>query len=229
MRFLSNRNKSLANRVFFVDSDPTNSQSPMPMIAFTIMANVQPSFAHIEPNTGEAHSGSNILSWIKKSLFAPLCIGAWITWQYSGLETDTIGSNQPDHPAIFVNQPSVNLGDVASGRVNTCSYVIKNTNQVTVTLLGSKPSCSCTIVDGLPAKLAPSEEKEIRLRIAAPEEPVPFFGNVILYTDDPRCRELGLAYEGRCIPKVVEKTDDQTNLDDRTRSDRQQLTHSMEG
>jgi hypothetical protein len=101
---------------------------------------------------------------------------------------------------LFVDDRDRSIGDIRAGTKLTLQYAVTNLTGHPVRLLGARPSCSCTVVDDLPATLAALETRSIPVVIDTSERvKEALTGTVDIFTDEPRSQTLRLAFAGRIV------------------------------
>jgi len=95
---------------------------------------------------------------------------------------------------VIVDKQNRSLMNVEPNAVCTLEYQVANQTPHRLTVIGAKTSCSCTVVDDLPLIIEAFEKKSVSIKITAPDEPTRLTGDVVLYTDSPRCPSLKLGY-----------------------------------
>jgi hypothetical protein len=101
---------------------------------------------------------------------------------------------------LLVADGARSLGDVPAGTKLTLEYAVTNLTGHPVRLLGARPSCSCTVIDDLPATLAAFETRSIPVVVDTSEGgKEALAGTVDVFTDEPRSQTLRLAFAGRIV------------------------------
>ena len=91
------------------------------------------------------------------------------------------------------------LGDVAADQTVTFAFTIRNGTDQPIRLQGAQTSCTCTVVEGIPQVISPGGTTDITSTVHTSKLPGPFFGSLVLYTDDDDEPEIHLDYSGLVV------------------------------
>jgi hypothetical protein len=91
------------------------------------------------------------------------------------------------HGDFEIEQVSYNPTSVKAGSVLTTKFKLRNNLASDLRILGATTSCTCTVFDGLPAKLKPKGTTIITVQSLIPEggENKSFDTNLLLLLDKP--------------------------------------------
>ena len=86
------------------------------------------------------------------------------------------------------------FGDVTVGGNRTISFTLTNNSWSPIKILGCSVGCACTIPETLPMTVGPRETRPFRytMRTSKTSKPEPLVLESILYTNNPRQREIHL-------------------------------------
>jgi len=100
---------------------------------------------------------------------------------------------------LLVDQPLKSVDGIRPGTRVALRYALTNASNRPIKLIGVSTSCTCTLVEGLPITLAPSETRSITATITTREGESVLDGSIRLYTDHPRSAEIVLGYSLRLV------------------------------
>jgi len=95
---------------------------------------------------------------------------------------------------LLLSRPAMGPADASTDGRITLRYEITNLTGRPIQLVGSRSSCSCTVVGDLPATIADRETFAIPIGVTLPEPPKRASGTVTLFTGDPEYPEVKLAF-----------------------------------
>jgi hypothetical protein len=82
------------------------------------------------------------------------------------------------------------LGEVPRGEIVEREVRVVNLSSGELRLLGSQKTCGCIALDDFPIKIAPGEERRLRLKIGVPREAGRLEHYVRVFSDDKRCSSI---------------------------------------
>lgn len=97
---------------------------------------------------------------------------------------------------LFASDPWKHIGTLTADQPCSITYQITNLRNSPVTILGSRVSCSCTVVDSLPPTLNGMETFELRIRVTPKSSTTHVNGFITLYTNLQSQPMIQLGFEG---------------------------------
>lgn len=97
---------------------------------------------------------------------------------------------------LIADAAAKSLGVVAPGEEFPVSFALRNYSGRDIAIIGAKTSCACIATDGLPMTIPARSERELVVKVNAPEEAGDIRERVYLYTSHDRQTELVLKIEG---------------------------------
>lgn len=97
---------------------------------------------------------------------------------------------------LLVAKSSKSFGAVEAGTQLEIPFEVMNHSDRTVTIVGARSSCDCTIASNLPSTIRPGGVGTVTVRIKTGRWRGNFSSTVTLYADDARRRSLALTIRG---------------------------------
>lgn len=111
-----------------------------------------------------------------------LGISIWCRIQFGSISValDALSNRQ-----LRLDPPTIHLGNLDSDRVISIPISIRNHGRESVSLIGSKASCHCMIVDGSPLRVKPGQTTKLRIGVRPGSEPGEFVQSLSILSDSP--------------------------------------------
>jgi hypothetical protein len=142
----------------------------------------------------------NVLGWSILAILAILAVTptiAFYGWSFLHFGTFKAGGAWLRGDPVHVLESVVDLGERPAGERAEAACVVWNFSRDPVRILGSRTSCSCVVIDGLPMTIPPRSKKAIRVDVAVDSEPESFEQKAAFYTDQPEVEEFIFRVVGR--------------------------------
>ena len=92
---------------------------------------------------------------------------------------------------------SKSFGNAESGSVPRVTFTLANFTKRSITILGSKSSCTCVLTLNLPMEIAPSQKLPLNIEVLTRRKTGSVSESIRLYTDIPEECDLTLTLSGR--------------------------------
>jgi len=100
---------------------------------------------------------------------------------------------------LLVDSQSRAFGEVPTSSEFKLRYLMTNMTGRPVRLVGSRSSCTCSMVDQSASVLPNGESREIVVQVTAPDQPREVSGVIEVVTDDPEFLRFPLSFQGRAV------------------------------
>lgn len=105
-------------------------------------------------------------------------------------------------PRLEIGGTELDLGDIPRGRSATGRFVLHNSGDAVLELLGAEPGCGCTVVE-YDKKIAPGQSGSLVATLDTTTLEGPVGKGIVLYTNDPRQPKLLLVVQARVVTSVT--------------------------
>lgn len=102
---------------------------------------------------------------------------------------------------FFVPETSIKLGSVPVGTDVKGTIGLMNRSSAPVKILGARKSCGCISLDPFPFEVPPHAERQLQLKLRAPDSPSEFAHTVELYVDDNHFTSFPIVLSGASVDK----------------------------
>ena len=109
---------------------------------------------------------------------------------------------------LVVIPSTADLGKCSTGDVREIEFRVINVSSSPITLTGVHTSCSCILVDSLPAKVEARASFPLHMTIHSPEVQGRFTRSAVVYTNSMASPQLPIELSGQVVAN-----DNQTNTD----------------
>jgi hypothetical protein len=138
-----------------------------------------------------------------------LCIGAGYGYARFGSLGAALSAMNGD--LLLVDQSFRAADGIRPGSRVALRYALTNLSRKPIKLIGTRSSCTCTLIEDLPVTLAGSETKWITATIKTREDQDILNGSIQLFMDDPNSAEVVLSYSLRFTPLDKGRTQTEKN------------------
>lgn len=136
--------------------------------------------------------------WIKSAAFSGIVVSMVLTWAYLKYGSLTTARDYAQGARLVADSADKSFGRLKKGQRTTLSIRISNLSQSPIAILGSKLSCTCLRVNGLPTTIAPSSSTNLEVEVIADnKKPGPVVESVQCFTDYPAQPRLMLRVSGQ--------------------------------
>jgi hypothetical protein len=101
-----------------------------------------------------------------------------------------------DGERLLLDSQSKSFGTVDPGTEQIITYTLMNRTGHSVTLIGSRTSCGCTVAADLPLTIPDSSAHKVRISVNTTRLAGKFSASVRLFADDPKHSEIELKVQG---------------------------------
>ena len=154
----------------------------------------------LSPTTAPKQSGwlsyQNVLATAMGGLLGPLLLAIFVTWRYGSVGAAIAAAN--GH-VLMVDSPTKEIGDVPVETTTTAAYTLTNLTGNPIQIQGSRTSCACSVVAGVPCRIAPYGQQTVNLALKSGSKAQTLLGSFELFTDNSAEPIVNLRYSARIM------------------------------
>jgi hypothetical protein len=123
---------------------------------------------------------------------------AWATLRFGAIRA---GIAYVAGEPVFVDRDVIDFSTMKEGEHYTASFSVRNLSSGNIRLIGSKSSCSCAVVEGIPTVIEPGETTMARVRLHPRVASKPISESIDLYTDNSEGRTIRIRIRGTVVSR----------------------------
>ena len=127
--------------------------------------------------------------------FVTACLLAFMTgglglWSVIGYGSVSNGIAYLSGRSLLIDEEVIDLGVVRPNARARAAVVVRNLGRAEVRLLGSRSSCTCTVLAGLPRLLPPRSAARFEVEVRVPDRAMSVDSAVEIFADHPTIRSV---------------------------------------